>query len=47
MVKVFERIFIIILENKSEQAVFDNAFMKGLAACAWRTSSTPNIYRQT
>ncbi len=38
MVKVFERIFIIILENKSEQAVFDNAFMKGLAAQGVRLS---------
>lgn len=32
MKKAFERIFIIIFENKSEQAVRDNAFMKGLHA---------------
>jgi Phosphoesterase family len=32
MEQVFDRIFIMIFENKSEQAVLDNAFMKGLAA---------------
>jgi len=32
MVKAFDRIFIVMLENKSEQAVLDNAFMKNLAA---------------
>ena len=32
MAKAFERIFIIFLENKTEQAVLDNAFMKDLAA---------------
>jgi len=32
MAKAFKRIFIIFLENKSEQAVLDNAFMKSLAS---------------
>jgi len=32
MKQVFERVFIIIFENKSEQAVLDNTFMKSLAA---------------
>jgi hypothetical protein len=36
--KAFERIFILIFENKSEQAVLDNAFMKGLAAQGVRLS---------
>ncbi|MBV9924089.1 MAG: hypothetical protein JOZ96_03545 [Acidobacteria bacterium] len=36
--KAFERIFIIFLENKSEQAVLDNAFMKKLAARGVRLS---------
>lgn len=38
MAKVFERIFIIFLENKSEQAVLDNAFMKDLAALGVKLS---------
>ena len=38
MAKAFERIFIIFLENKSEQAVLDNAFMKDLAAQGVRLS---------
>ena len=38
MARAFERIFIIILENKSEQAVLDNAFMKDLAAQGVRLS---------
>ncbi len=38
MAKAFERIFIIFLENKSEQAVLDNAFMKNLAAQGVRLS---------
>lgn len=38
MNKAFERIFIIIFENKSEQAVLDNSFMKGLAAQGVRLS---------
>jgi len=32
MAKAFERIFIIFLEDKSEQAVVGNAFMKDLAS---------------
>lgn len=38
MTKAFERIFIIFLENKSEQAVLDNGFMKALAARGVRLS---------
>ena len=39
MKQAFERVFIIIFENKSEQAVLDNAFMKGLAAKGVRLSN--------
>lgn len=39
MKKAFERIFIIIFENRSEQAVRDNAYMKGLAAQGVRLSN--------
>ena len=38
MTRAFERIFIIFLENKSEHAVLDNAFMKDLAARGVRLS---------
>jgi acid phosphatase len=38
MTKIFDRIFIIMLENKSEQAVMDNAYMKSLAAQGVRLS---------